>query len=292
MSSKLIRCTYNAVKKPLSNLLVSSDKCSGMPEVESVDGVKVYYEVLGDSDVPVVLVTGLGGFTGEVNFKHQLTLATKYQLSIIELPGQGRSGKNRAHYTMELYGHDVKAVVDQLELSAPVLVGYSMGGPIIVEVAKLLPGRVKGLVCVDAIVSNPPMYLESMPEEKISEMLQPFEADFITTWTKFLDDMITDAVRPEDANEWERLIPTLDQRAVLSAFAELLRWNGTKALHQIDTPLKFIIAGQSMPEQTDREYWSIRYDIAFLENVGHLLVHENPQAFNKLLEKRITELLA
>jgi pimeloyl-ACP methyl ester carboxylesterase len=268
-----------------------SNNCSVMPEIESVDGVKVYYEVRGDTDVPAILITGLGGFTGEVNFKHQLTLATKYQLIIIELPGQGRSGKNRAHYTMELYGHDVKAVMDQLELPAPILVGYSMGGPIIVEAAQLPPERVKGLVFVESIVSNPPMYLESLQEEKISEMLQPFEADFVTTWTKFLDDMITDAINPEEANEWKRLIPTLNQRAVLSAFAELLRWNGANALQQIDMPMKFIIAGQSMPETKDRERWSKRYDIAFLENVGHLLIHENPQAFNKLLEQRITELL-
>jgi hypothetical protein len=65
-----------------------SDNCSVMPEIESVDGVKVYYEVLGDSEVPVVLVTGLGGFTGDVNFKYQLALATNYKLIIIEFPGQ------------------------------------------------------------------------------------------------------------------------------------------------------------------------------------------------------------
>jgi pimeloyl-ACP methyl ester carboxylesterase len=131
-----------------------------------------------------------------------------------------------------------------------------------------------------------------MPEENISEILRPFKADFYTTWTKFLDDMITDAVSPEDVKDWKRLIPTLDERAVLSAFAELLRWNGSEALQQIDTPMKFIIAGHSMPEKKDREYWTKLYDIVFLENVGHTLIHENPQAFNRLLEKRITELLA
>jgi pimeloyl-ACP methyl ester carboxylesterase len=118
-----------------------------MPDVESADGVKVYYEVLGEGEVPLILVPGLGSAEGKINYKHQLSFATNYPLVLIELPGHGRSGKDREKYTMELFGQDVKAVVDQLNLTNSILVGYSLGGAVIVEAAKLLGERVKGLVC-------------------------------------------------------------------------------------------------------------------------------------------------
>ena len=260
-----------------------------MPYVDSVDGVKVYFEVLGEGEVPLILVPGLGSAEGKINYKHQLSFATNYPLVLIELPGHGRSGKDREKYTMELFGQDVKAVVDQLNLSNSILVGYSLGGAIIVEAAKLLGERVKGLICVDSLLL--PGHLDQVNEETIRNLLQPFEEDFLPAWTNYVDVFFSDEISPEDTTLLRGIIPTLDQRSILSAFAELLRWNGTNALQQIHTPMKFIVAGRSMPEKKDRDHWVKIYDIEFLENVGHLLQFENPQAFNKLLEKRITELL-
>ena len=261
-----------------------------MPYVDSIDGVKVYFEVLGEGEVPLILVPGLGSAEGKINYKHQLSFATNYPLVLIELPGHGRSGKDREDYTMELFGQDVKAVVDQLNLTNSILVGYSLGGAIIVEAAKLLGDRVKGLVCVDSLLL--PGHLDQVAEETIRNLLRPFEEDFLTAWTNYVDVFFTDAISPEDTTLLRGIIPTLDQRSILSAFAGLLRWNGTKALQQTHTPMKFIIAERSIPAKKARDHWIKSYDIEFLENVGHLMQFENPQAFNTLLEKRITELLA
>ncbi|MGH9318665.1 MAG: alpha/beta fold hydrolase [Vicinamibacteria bacterium] len=53
---------------------------------------------------------------------------------------------------MAAFGADVRAVLEALDLRGAVLVGHSMGGPVILEAAKLTPVRVAALVPVDTLV--------------------------------------------------------------------------------------------------------------------------------------------
>jgi pimeloyl-ACP methyl ester carboxylesterase len=259
-----------------------------MTFVESVDGVKVFYEVLGEGDVPLVLIHGLGG-TGRLAFGYQLYLAEKYKLVLIDLPGHGKAGKDRENYTMELFGYDVKAVVEQLDLNNVILSGFSLGGAVIVETAKLIPDKVKGLLFLDSMISSE--YQIKIDEENIKEAIKPFEEDFITAWNNLIDLLTGDKFDPKDVEMLRNITPTLDKRSMISTIAEQYRWNGSKALQKIKAPMKFIIAGRSMPSIEDKEKWGKIYDIEFLEDSGHVVTTENPKAFNKLFEKRLKEFM-
>src|SRR5712692_6781266 len=50
---------------------------------------------------------------------------------------------------MAAFGGDVAAVVQKLGLEHVILIGHSMGGDVIAEAARKLPGRVTGLVWLD-----------------------------------------------------------------------------------------------------------------------------------------------
>jgi len=68
-------------------------------------------------------------------------LSEKYQVVAIDLAGHGKSGNERSQWTMSAFGEDIAAVVHAAKLENVILVGFSMGGPAIVEAAKLLPTR-------------------------------------------------------------------------------------------------------------------------------------------------------
>ena len=121
---------------------------SGALTVPSADGVPIAYEVHGQGEPALVLVHGWSCDRGY--WKEQIEyLSPQYRLVLVDLAGHGESGMGRKDYTMSAFGADVAAVVDSLGLKNVVLVGHSMGGDVIVEAAKKLPGRVVGLVWVD-----------------------------------------------------------------------------------------------------------------------------------------------
>jgi len=66
-----------------------------------------------------------------------------------DLRGHGETPGRPQECSIEHYGGDVAALVNNLELSGVILVGHSMGTRVILEAARLLPKRVAGLVMVD-----------------------------------------------------------------------------------------------------------------------------------------------
>ena len=66
-----------------------------------------------------------------------------------DLRGHGRTPGRPHECSIEHYGGDVAALVNNLELARAVLVGHSMGCRVVLEAARLIPDRVAGIVLVD-----------------------------------------------------------------------------------------------------------------------------------------------
>ena len=60
-----------------------------------------------------------------------------------------RVGRDRKKWGIPEFGADVKAVVDAEKAEQVIIFGNSLGGPVAIEAALLLPGRVLGVVGVD-----------------------------------------------------------------------------------------------------------------------------------------------
>lgn len=137
------------------SLLVGMIACDAAPddaarsgEAHSADGVAIRYEVHGAGDPALVLVHGWAN-TRAIWGVHPETLAHDHTVVALDLAGHGESGADRKDWTMDAFGEDVVAVVDQMELDRVVLVGFSMGGAVVLEAAKRLGDRVLGVVFVD-----------------------------------------------------------------------------------------------------------------------------------------------
>lgn len=78
---------------------------------------------------PVVLLHGLAA-TGGLNWAGTFEgLAEHFRVIAIDHRGHGRGIRTR-HFTLEDCADDVAALIEELGLISPLLVGYSMGGPI------------------------------------------------------------------------------------------------------------------------------------------------------------------
>jgi pimeloyl-ACP methyl ester carboxylesterase len=118
-----------------------------------LDGRKVHYSVQGKGPRTLVLVHG---WTCDSTFwsANVPELAKRYRVINIDLPGHGESDPAPS-YTMDAFGDAVIAVLDEVQVKRAVLVGHSMGGPVILAVARKRPEQVSALVAVDAAFSSP-----------------------------------------------------------------------------------------------------------------------------------------
>lgn len=147
--------------------------------VPSADGVPIQYDARGSGDPALVLVHGWTNSRG-IWGEHLHTLSDKYRVVALDLAGHGSSGAERGEWTMGAFGDDVKAVVDALDLQRVVLVGFSMGGVVVLEAAQRLGDRVAGIVFVDTFHDVAPV----RPLEEFERTMRMFRA----TWrdTAFL----------------------------------------------------------------------------------------------------------
>ena len=114
----------------------------------SADGVAIHYDARGTGDPALVLVHGWTN-PRAIWGEHPATLSRTNRVVALDLAGHGVSGADRRDWTVDAFGEDVVAVVDQLELEQVVLVGFSMGAGVVLEAAERLGDRVLGVVLVD-----------------------------------------------------------------------------------------------------------------------------------------------
>jgi pimeloyl-ACP methyl ester carboxylesterase len=121
-----------------------------MPTVEleertcDVGGTPVRYRTAGTGR-PVLLVHGLAGSWRWWRPVAE-PLAARHRLCVVDLPGFGSARGQR--FVLGDAPTFLRALIEQLELERPHLVGYSLGGAVCARAAALWPDAVGGLVLV------------------------------------------------------------------------------------------------------------------------------------------------
>ena len=154
------------------------------------DGVSVAYTVQGQGAPHLVFIHGWmcnqGYWSEQVD-----TFKDRHRVVTLDLAGHGASGSDRSEWTIAAFGADVKAVVEHLGLDRVILVGHSLGGPVALEAARLLPGRVVGVIGVDTLLDAD----FEWPEEQKTAFFADLQSDFPATCRTFVGSMF-----PQDAD--------------------------------------------------------------------------------------------
>ena len=255
-------------------------------KVVSSDDVSIHYNVYGQGEIALVFVHGW--CTDMSIWAEQIpSFFVNYKLVSIDLPGHGKSGLDRKIWTMEAFGRDVVAVVEQLDLKKVVLVGHSMGGPVILETARLIPERVLGLIGSEAFSD---LYVQKYSFQEIEHSLAMWEDDFVMrmrefAWRSYFN-------RNSDRSLIKRIglkMAATPPDIALGSLEELLKYDGSKAFQEIQCPVREISSDILVPTFKVAEVYSKSLSVDSMPGAGHFIMLEDPIDFNRLLAKHISE---
>ncbi|MFF8186007.1 alpha/beta fold hydrolase [Microbacterium sp. NPDC016588] len=104
-----------------------------MPTIDVEPGIHLHYEDRGEGK-PLVFVHGWGG-SGDAWDLQVLDLADRYRVITVDLRGHGASDKPWGTYDYRVFTRDLHTLIERLELEDVTLVGWSMGGQIVLRYA-------------------------------------------------------------------------------------------------------------------------------------------------------------
>ena len=258
--------------------------------VPSSDGQLISYNVFGKGDTTLVFVHGWSGDSRY--WKYQIPyFYKKYRIVTVDLAGHGNSEQNRKVYTLEAFGQDVKAVVEDVNAKKVILIGHSFAGEIVAESARLMPGRVIGIIGADSIQNVE----DTMPKEQFKQMVDGFQKDFKGEVKNFVEPMLGKDIKPE-LKKW--IIDDISCEppyVAISAFKEYVTKFENKGIanifKEVKVPVRCVNADLWPTNiEVNRKYIA-SFDVVFMKGTGHFIQLERPDEFNKLLAGSIKEII-
>jgi non-heme chloroperoxidase len=268
---------------------------------ETKDGAKIYYQEQGKGQT-IILVHG---WTCSSKFwqKNVPELAKEFRVVALDLRGHGNSSKTLTGHTIAQYARDVRAIVERLDLRGFTLVGWSLGGPVVLSYYEQFntDGRLKALGLVD---SDPfPFSQDDWNNHPLKNynfdamnatfgMLAADQKKFATTFTGRMFKQ-----KPSDADvDWvvTELTKTPPWIAI-AIYSDFVMSDYAKTLPHVKIPLivfaadsgvfpKGIAMGKALTFQAPHGKF------VPVEDGGHMLFYEQPQEFNTALAGFVKEL--
>jgi len=252
----------------------------------SADGVEIHYQVHGSGTQSLVFVHG---WACDQSYWEQQTrhFSPHYKVVTIDLAGHGSSGRNRENWTMEAFGKDVTAVVEKLDLNSVILIGHSMGGPVIVEATQNMPGRVTGLVGVDTFHD----FDREVNPDEIDTLLQPLRENFSEFTKAYVSaNMFTEASDPKVKEQISGNMASAPPEIAISAVRNLFLRKDSQGLEEIRVPFTLINSDMQPTNLEATERYGV--DVLEMSDVGHFVMIDDPDTFNRLLTEVIEVFIA
>lgn len=258
--------------------------------VPSTDGTPVSYEVYGSGEPTLLFVHG---WSCDARYwRAQIPyFSEKNRVVLMDLAGHGHSGVSRSKYTMRAFGEDVQAVAEATGSKKVVLIGHSMGGAVIAEAARLMSGRVIGLIGIDTLenVEYP------MTREDMESMVAPLKKDFPSGARRFVGQMISPGTDPA-LREWilsdmSSAPPSVALSAMEEMMSQYITGEAAGIFEAIRVPV-VTVNGDLWPvdyEANRRHMHS--FEAIVIKGADHFLMMNRPGDFNPALEEAIRKVL-
>jgi pimeloyl-ACP methyl ester carboxylesterase len=240
------------------------------------------YKKIGNGK-PLVLVHGY--FGGQNMWRFQEDLKDDFELIMPSLAGYGESANMAASSTIRENANQVYELLDHLNINTFYLLGHSMGGMIVQEMAALNPSRVEKLICFGTgSIGVLPNRFETIEEsrKKIKEIgIKATRESIAKTW--FVDYLQGDGYQlclEEGAKA--------STRAALASLDAWDSWDGREQLNLIKSPTLILWANN------DRSYDLNQQEILnngiteskfkVVDGCAHNSHMENPELINQIIK--------
>ncbi|SRR6266404_587663 len=249
---------------------------AGQSRFAKLDGARIHYVNYGKGREALVLIHG---WTSNLEFwRDQISdLGKRNRVIAIDLPGHGLSDKPQITYSMDLFARAVDAVLRDAHVDHAVLVGHSMGTPVVRQFYRKYPQKTVALVIVDGPLR--PFGDRKMMEAFASRFRGP---NYKEVGVTMLASMSGPLLLAGDQERIKASYLNTPQHVVASAMegmADDSIWGQDK----INVPVLAIMAKSPFyPADMEQRYRNIapNMDFQVWEGVGHFLMMEKPKQFN------------
>ena len=252
--------------------------------LQSFDGLSLAYDDRGEGDC-LLFIHGL--CCERAFWAHTaVELADDYRVITMDLGGHGESGKTRETWTLPEMAGDVVALVEKLELTDLTLIGHSMGGPTALLAAEQLPGRIRGVVAVEAL-HDPAMKMDLVAMEPFMKLMADDYEQFwqLNVASAFLPD--SDPAVVERVLEVAIASPFEVASGLMNSFAD---YDAAETLRACKVPVRCINASMSPTQTEASQAIAADFDAVTMEGVGHFLMLDAPDEFNRRLREVLSGL--
>lgn len=129
-----------------------------LQSVEIKNGETIYYRESGRGEIPFVMLHGNMSSSVHLDVLFE-KMPNEVKVIAPDLRGFGESSYKQEINSLEDFADDMIEVINQLEIEAFYLGGWSTGGGIAMEIAAKCPDRVLGLVTVESVgIQGYPMF--------------------------------------------------------------------------------------------------------------------------------------
>jgi pimeloyl-ACP methyl ester carboxylesterase len=250
-----------------------------------MDGVPIHYVSLGAQRTAVVLVHCWGCDSGEwqATMSH---LAPRVRVVAIDLAGHGASGHDRKAWTVRAFAEDVRSVVEGLGLEHVVLVGHSMGGPVVVEVALAMPGRVVGVIPVDTLLD----VSQQMTAEQRQKFFGPMHTDFKAQTEKLVRGLFPKQADPALVDRVVAQEIAGDPAILVPAIEDAFAYPEAERVALLKVPVHAVNADLFPTNVEGNRKVLPGYEATIVHGVGHWLMLEKPAEFAAAIDEALAKM--
>lgn len=195
-----------------------------------VNGIKLYYEIHGTGRPLILLHGGLGAI--EMFGPNLPALAKGRQVIGVDLQGHGRTADIDRPITTAFMADDIAALIKHLGLTRPDVMGYSLGGAVVLQLAIQHPELVGKLVVASTPIRRDAFWpdilvqqeqlsgamaeaMKPTPMYQLYSSIAPRPQDF----PKLLDKM--SAVMKHDLVDWRRVSEIKANTLIIAVDADI-----------------------------------------------------------------------
>lgn len=242
---------------------------------------QLFYSARGQQGAPIVFIHGAGDnhllWNGQV-----AALADIARPMAVDLPGHGRSiGAGRS--SIDEYAVAAREFLDALSLDRVVIVGTSMGGAIAQTLALEFSSRVAGLglVGTGARLRVAPAFLNGL------------QNDYSATIRTLVEDYYASNAPNELKEQSAQTLQATGQAVTYGDYAACNAFDAMARIQDIRVPT-LVLCGRAdrMTPPKYSEYLAAqipRSDLVIIENAGHMVMLEQPEALNRVLREWLVQ---
>ena len=247
--------------------------------VSAKDGVRIHYSVQGKGE-PTLVFVHCWSCNRHLWDSQVPVFAKNHRVVTIDLPGHGESGQGRKNWSVESYADDVNVVLTKLNLKRVILIGSSMGGPVVLEATRRMPDRVLAIVPVDTLHN-----VETTVDPKqLEEALKQLRANYKVAATGFLNQLYFSPSTPAAVKN--RIISEVIARPpelAIPILEAILAYRAAPAMGEVKVPIHAINADMTPTSLEVNRKYAPQFDAVIMKGSGHYPMLEDPARFNELL---------